>query len=339
MTFLVQPRLVNGPFEDPGLYLDFRYARRAILFDLGELGALSPRELLRVSHAFVSHAHMDHVAGFDRLLRLCLHRPEPLSLVGPCGFADQVEHRLRSFTWNLLDAQSVDFRLRVAEFDGVRLFRSAELRARDGFARRDAAVPDPGEGLVLADENLTVAAAALDHGTPSLAFALREGVRVNVWRNELDALGLPVGPWLNEAKDAVRRGLPDAHCIAVPGAGAVPLGRLRERAFKIAPGQVVAYVTDADDHSENRAKIVELARDADQLFIEATFLDRDRATARATRHLTARAAGEIARAAGARHVTAFHHSARYLDDPNAPRRELREAFKADAPLREAEGHA
>ncbi|MCW3782697.1 MBL fold metallo-hydrolase [Defluviimonas salinarum] len=313
MSLLVQPRLINDPCGDPGLYLDFRFGRRAMLFDLGDTAPLSPRELLRVSHVFVSHAHMDHIAGLERLLRLRLHRPLPLHLLGPAGFVGQMESRFGSYTWNLLDETSVDFRVTVHDFEGGRITRAAEFCARRRFRRCDVAVPDLSTGLVLSEREFEIRAVALDHGIPSLGIAFRQRLRVNVWRSALDELGLPVGPWIDIAKRALRDGLPDRHRIAVPGAGEVPLGLLRARVFRREKEQHFAYVTDAADTADNRARIVELARGADHLFIEAVFPEADRSFATTSRHLTARAAGEIARAAGVAGLTPFHHSARYAD--------------------------
>lgn len=326
MAWLVQPRLVNGPFDDPGLYLDFRHGRRALLFDLGDLSALSSRELMRVSHVFVSHTHMDHFVGFDRLLRVCLHRTAPLSLVGPPNLIDQVERRIGSYTWNLLGEDSVPFRLEVAEVHGNRIARAASFAARDAFRRVDATCPDTPPGIAHAEEAFTIAFATLDHGIPSLAFALREPMSVNVWRGALDALGVQPGPWLGEAKRAVRLGAPDATSIALPDGRRMSLAALRTEALRIGPGQHVAYVTDAAATPENAERIVALARGADQLFVEAVFLDADRALADATRHLTAGDAGRLARQAGVKHLRLFHHSARYLATPDVLADEARAAF-------------
>jgi ribonuclease Z len=332
MSWLVQPRLVNEPFGDPGAYLDFRFGRRAIMFDLGDVSPLSSRELLRVSHVFISHTHVDHIAGFDRLFRLCLHRPSPLTLIGPPGFTDQMEHRIRGFTWNLLDENSVDFCLRAMDYDGARLTGGAEFHAREAFSRRDITPPVLPEGIAWAEDDFRVEAVALDHGIPSLAFAMREVMQVNVWRGVLAEMGLPPGPWLNEAKNAVRRGLEADHLIHIPSGESVRLGDLRDRALRVAPGQAVVYVTDASPHQENRAKILQLAGRADQLFIECVFLECDRPLAAASHHLTAWEAGSIAREAGARHMTPFHHSARYLRQPEILRQEAVAAFCGnDAP--------
>lgn len=57
--------LINDPFGDPGVYVDFKYRREAFLFDLGDIHLPPPRKLLKIDFIFVSHTHMDHFIGFD----------------------------------------------------------------------------------------------------------------------------------------------------------------------------------------------------------------------------------------------------------------------------------
>ena len=66
----------------------------SILLDLGDIHALPARSALRLTDIFVSHTHIDHFAGFDRLLRLFVGRPKLLRLYGPPGFIGNVEAKL-----------------------------------------------------------------------------------------------------------------------------------------------------------------------------------------------------------------------------------------------------
>src|SRR3954454_18935034 len=106
LTALPSPfdaQLVNGPFGDPALFVDLVHGRRAFLVHAGDLTALAPRKLLRVTDIFISHTHMDHWSGFDRFLHLALGRDRTVRLFGPPGMAERVDHKLRAYTWNLLE--------------------------------------------------------------------------------------------------------------------------------------------------------------------------------------------------------------------------------------------
>ncbi|WP_162248666.1 MBL fold metallo-hydrolase [Methylobacterium sp. Leaf94] len=281
-----------------------------------------------MSDVFVSHAHMDHFAGFDRLLRVCLHRPQPLHLVGPAGFIKRVAHRLHAYKWNLLGEHSPDFRITVDEFTHGHVSAAAEFRARDAFRERRIEPPALGLGLVLIEERFRVEAAVLDHGIPSLAFALVEPIRVSVWQGALDQLGFAPGPWLREAKLATLRKMPGETRIPVAPDISLSLAELQEQVLRIGPGQKIAYVTDAADTPDNAEHICRLALRADEFFIEAVFLEADREVAERTRHLTAHRAATLARDAEVRRAVLFHHSARYMDQPNALATEFQVAFES-----------
>jgi len=328
------PALVNDPFDDPGLYVDLVFERRALLFDLGDLGRLPPRKLLRVSDVFVTHRHMDHFAGFDQLLRRLLGREKILNLYGPAGMIEAVEHKLKAYTWNLVGGYEGELVCRVTEVDAAERRKSAKFSGRAHFARREEEAQHFKDSGVLAQEaGFQVRAATLDHGIPVLAFALEERAQINVWRNKVEALGLDVGPWLRKFKEAILRGAADDAPIEVAWSSgqrdqpmALPLGALKREIMQVTSGRKIVYVVDCSFSEDNREKIVRLAQDADILFIEATFLDADAMVAKERRHLTARQAGTLARLAGAKRLVTLHYSPRYRGQGDLLAREAQEAF-------------
>jgi ribonuclease Z len=329
MTPQFHPSLVNGPFDDPAVYVDFLFERRALLFDLGDIRALPTRKILRLTHIFISHTHIDHFIGFDHLLRLCLGREKRIHLFGPPGFIARVEHRLASYTWNLVESYPSDFTLVAAELHPDGRSISAEFHCCRRFSRENERTEQLLDGILLDEETFRIRAAFLDHKTVCMAYALEEKSHVNIMKNRLLELGLPTGPWLGELKRAVLRGEPDDYRIRAwwHATGGVverhfALGELKREILQVVPGQKIAYVTDAAYTPANAARIVDLARGADYLFIEATFLDADRERARERHHLTALQAGRLAGQAGVARAIPFHFSPRYqgLED------QLREEF-------------
>jgi len=326
----LHPTLVNGRSGDPALYVETLFERRAILIDLGDIAALPARKILRLEQVFVSHAHIDHFVGFDRLLRLNVGREKQIGLFGPAGFIDQVGHKLHGYAWNLAESYACDLVFVVTEIDAALATRTVRFRLQRTFAAEEFGRGRLADGVVHSEPNFRVTTAVLDHGIPVLGFALEEAAHVNVWKNRLAERQLPVGPWLAALKRAVVDGRPDD--LAIPVAAArgeapreMPLGALRDL-VTVTPGQKVAYVTDVADTAENRARIVRLARGADVLFIEAAFAKDDAALATARAHLTTAAAGEIARAAGARRVEPFHFSTRYAGEDDRMMAEVQAAF-------------
>ena len=311
MRPLLHPSLVNGRSGDPAVYIEMLYARGALLFDLGDLSALGPRNLLRVTHALVSHMHMDHFVGFDVLLRVSVGREKSIRIVGPTGIIDRICHKLHAYQWDLVERYATDLIFEVTEVLPGRL-RRARLRFKTGFRREDGGEATRTDMTVLTEPGFTVSAVVLDHHGPCLGYAVEEVAHANVWKNRLTERGLATGPWLQALKAAVMRGESDDHVLEVPGKGTVPLAKLRDL-VTLSRGQKIAYVTDVADTPSNRAAVAELARGADLLFIEAPFRAADVEQARARAHLTTVAAGEIARAAGVRRVEPFHFSPRYED--------------------------
>ena len=310
------PRLINPPFGDPGIYVPFLHENRALIFDLGDTGPLTSKDLLKVSHVFISHTHMDHFMGLDRLVRLFLGRGRPLHLYGPGGFIDNVRGKLSAYSWNLAANYSEPFDIHVTEVLPDHI-KTTLLSCENRFIPRAGPVKKDFHPVLHKEPGLSVSCAILDHGIDCLGFCLEERFHVNIRKERLQALGLEPGPWINGFKQALCRGA-DSRTLVTPlqkhpekAPVSFSLEDLAHRIALITRGQKIAYVADAGFTPENREKIVALATGADQLFIEAAFLDPDAEMARNKHHLTARQAGILARGAGAKTYSLFHFSPRY----------------------------
>lgn len=315
-------RQVNGIFGDPCLYVRLLREKRALLFDLGDISALSAGEISTVSDVFVTHTHIDHFIGFDTLLRACLRRETPLTVYGPPKITSCIEGKLKGYTWNLItDYPAV---IRVVAFTGREIVRSV-FRAANSFRReREGRVPS--DGLLLHDPLFRVSAVKLNHATPCLAFSLEEEIHININKDALLRRGLSVGPWLSRFKELLRKGPRHARAKVSVAAQVYTVGELADIA-SMGRGQKVVYATDIAMTRMNRERLTLLAKGADDFYCEAYFLDRDSDRARQRFHLTARACGSIARAAEVARLSVIHVSPKYHDSAEEVIIEAMTAFR------------
>lgn len=323
------PRTVNGPYGDPGVYIPFLFENRAIIFDLGDNASLSAREILKVSHAFVTHTHMDHFIGFDRLLRLFLGREKKLHVFGPQNFLHNVEGKLSAYTWNLVESYESPFTLLATEIHPGGC-RTREYLCQNGFLPYSDETESVFHPIIHEEPSFKIETSILDHRIPCLAFSIQERFHINIMKQRLDDMGLAKGPWLKEFKNALfSQQDPDSIFMATMKDGgyhAFVLKELSENIALITRGQKITYVTDVVYSQRNAESIIALAKDSDHLFIEATFLDTEKDIAKEKFHLTAGQAGYIAGKAKVKQYTLMHFSPRYYENDSQLYQEARTTY-------------
>jgi ribonuclease Z len=152
-------------------------------------------------------------------------------------------------------------------------------------------------GLVMEDDAFRLSAFRVTHrGPDSFGFIFEEKARRPFLVDRAEALGVPAGPERARLVRGEAVTLADGRTIR---AGDV-LGPAR-------PGTKFVFVGDASRTDD----LLEPARDADALVIEATYTALEADVAREFGHLTARQAAELAATAGVRHLILHHVSRRY----------------------------
>lgn len=314
-------RLINGPFEDPCLFVRIIREKRAFLFDIGNIDRLKSGDLQKITDVFVTHTHIDHFIGFDTLLRALLRRESPLRIYGPSNIAECIEGKLTGYTWNLI--KEYPLKIEVFCIKGDKMITSG-FNAENCFKKKEGSIYNF-EGFVLHEPLLKVRAIQLDHQIPCLAFSLEEEFHININKAALTEMGLPVGPWLSELKKAIREHK-SGDTEFIVNKRRYQLDELRDIA-KITRGQKVSYVTDASLSENNVKSIIELVQDSDTLYCEAYFLEKDRDRALERFHLTARTTGMIAKKGNVSNLVVMHFSPKYRSQSETPEDEAIREFR------------
>lgn len=129
--------------------------RRASAMSPSFGGSMPALEIKNLRYAFLTHLHSDHTAGLSDLILTpwVLERDRPLELYGPAGIGEMASHVLRAYR------ADIDYRvygLEPANDEGWRV-NSHEIE----------------EGVVFEDDNVTVEAFRVRHGTWPNAFGYR----------------------------------------------------------------------------------------------------------------------------------------------------------------------
>ncbi len=315
-------RLVNGSTGDPVLYLDYPGSNDALLFDGGDNCALTAAELGDLEAVFVTHHHVDHFVGLDRVLRANMDKDKTLHLFGPVNTIRRVVDRARSYEHQFFPFQKLSLAIHELE-EGTR--RTAVLECATRFAEPQVE-EEPWAGRVCyATEHLEVEAVAVDHTAPCLAFALAERSGFHPDPDKIAAGLLKSGGWVQEALRLLRADAPGGTRLDIQG-GAFTLDALAKQYFVESPGARIAYVTDTLWADDLRPKLVKLARGAWRLYCDSYYARKEAKAAATHKHMMAHQAAELARLAKVEQLTLIHFAPRYAGRYQALVDEAAEVF-------------
>ncbi|WP_372832565.1 Clp1/GlmU family protein [Pontibacterium sp.] len=309
----VEATMVNGVFGDPLLLIQMGHQKRCILFDLGYHGPICARTAHQVTDVFISHTHIDHICGFLWLLRCRIGHYPPCRLFGPPGLAHNIAGMISGILWDRIGDKAPVFDIYELHDQELRHWQiAAGTPLSEEFPRQEL-----NSDVIWQEPFFRVRAVTLDHTakdninpyTPVLAYAFEPLRQVNVRKDQLSALGLTAGPWLQQLKKHVLNGEQEA-CIRIDG-HVYSVSDLTDKVLMKCAGKKLVYATDLADTANNRATLISLAHSAHTLFCEASFVNADSALAKFTGHLTTGACGEIGRLAAVEHLIPFHFSGRY----------------------------
>ncbi len=300
-------QLVNGSTGDPVLYLDYPGSDNAILFDGGENAVLTMAQLGDLEAVFITHHHVDHFIGLDRIIRANMDRDKMLHLFGPVNTIRKVYDRITAYEYPFFPFQKIV--VQVTELlPGQK--RTAILECTKKFPEPKISETEWVGPVCYENAELQIEAVPVDHTVPCFAFALVEKGGFHPDSAKLANGLLKPGRWVQEVLGLLRAGADPATRLEING-GSFSLGTLATNYFTESQRARVAYVTDTFWSEAVRPQLIKLAKGAWRLYCDSFYASAEAKRAAQYKHMLAPQAGELAKAAKVEQLVLIHFATRY----------------------------
>ena len=302
-------RVLGKPGWDNGLFVwvDTGTKIYRLLFDCGEniLKDLDQRDIKSIDYLFLSHFHIDHIAGFDYFFRRNYDREKkPVYIYGPADTVGLIHNRLRGFKWNLVKGVPGSWFITETDSKNISTYL---FKTSDGYSKKYTVEKKSFNGVLIDNPEFTVQVTFLNHIIPTAAYFVKEKPSFNINKEALKKIGFTSGPWIGKIKDLT---FTSSGNLLV-GDKSFKIKALRDKLLQKKEGESIGYLTDFIYERETAVNIKKMFRNCDNMICESQYLSTEKEYAVKNYHSTAVQAARLARAANAKRLFLFHISDRY----------------------------
>ena len=299
MPFLPQPKSL--PSEDISILFTLDNHSDSYLCECGEASGLSVKDCQNIRAIFISHTHIDHFIGFDKVLRHQLGIGKRVIICGPKGIAEQVQAKVKAYLWNLATPDSITYEIReIVTSSQVEIY---ELQPPTWGLKKLGT-----ETKLYENERFAVSFAILNHKTDSIAYLFTEQDSVNI---NLENSGFRGGKWINELKQAYGSGVGER---AITIDGETYLAKSLFHLLEVKKGDSLGVIMDHGATEANHSIIRTHFANSNQVFIESFYKLEDQEKAEKNAHSYSSASGKIMKECGVKNAIPVHFSRKYSEE-------------------------